>query len=146
MIVFVFIIKDILDGKIFEIFEDLKNIKMIEVSWGEELYIKGYIFISVYVNIDIIEFFLIWMFDNDDNLIKFVLDYGLIKDDIVIVLSSIFMVFYRLVVILRYIGVKDVRVLNGGINLWLLVGYELEFISNLKYLCINFGVDILVNL
>ncbi|EQK58893.1 sulfurtransferase [Clostridioides difficile] len=55
------------------------------------------------------------------------------------------MASYRLAVILRYIGVKDVRVLNGGTNSWLSAGYELEFISNPKHSCTNFGADIPVN-
>ena len=85
------------------------------------------------------------MLDNDDNLTKFALDYGLTKDDTVIVSSITPMASYRLAVILRYIGVKDVRVLNGGTNSWLSAGYELEFISNPKHSCTNFGADIPVN-
>lgn len=145
MIVPAFIIKDILDGKIPETFEDSKNIKMIEASWGEESYTKGHIPTSVHVNTDIIEPPPTWMLDNDDNLTKFTLDYGLTKDDTVIVSSSTPMASYRLAVILRYIGVKDVRVLNGGTNSWLSAGYELEFISNPKHSCTNFGADIPVN-
>lgn len=145
MIVPAFIIKDILDGKIPETFEDSKNIKMIEASWGEESYTKGHIPTSVHVNTDIIEPPPTWMLDNDDNLTKFALDYGLTKDDTVIVSSSTPMASYRLAVILRYIGVKDVRVLNGGTNSWLSAGYELEFISNPKHSCTNFGADIPVN-
>ena len=145
MIVPAFIIKDILDGKIHETFEDSKNIKMIEASWGEESYTKGHIPTSVHVNTDIIEPPPTWMLDNDDNLTKFTLDYGLTKDDTVIVSSSTPMASYRLAVILRYIGVKDVRVLNGGTNSWLSAGYELEFISNPKHSCTNFGADIPVN-
>ena len=145
MIVPAFIIKDILDGKIPETFEDSKNIKMIEASWGEESYTKGHIPTRVHVNTDIIEPPPTWMLDNDDNLIKFALDYGLTKDDTVIVSSSTPMASYRLAVILRYIGVKDVRVLNGGTNSWLSAGYELEFTSNPKHSCTNFGADIPVN-
>ena len=132
-------------GKIPETFEDSKNIKMIEASWGEESYTKGHIPTSVHVNTDIIEPPPTWMLDNDDNLTKFTLDYGLTKDDTVIVSSSTPMASYRLAVILRYIGVKDVRVLNGGTNSWLSAGYELEFISNPKHSCTNFGADIPVN-
>ena len=118
---------------------------MIEESWGEESYTKGHIPTSVHVNTDIIEPPPTWMLDNDDNLIKFALDYGLTKDDTVIVSSSTPMASYRLAVILRYIGVKDVRVLNGGTNSWLSAGYELEFTSNPKHSCTNFGADIPVN-
>lgn len=131
--------------KFLRTFEDSKNIKMIEASWGEESYTKGHIPTSVHVNTDIIEPPPTWMLDNDDNLIKFALDYGLTKDDTVIVSSSTPMASYRLAVILRYIGVKDVRVLNGGTNSWLSAGYELEFTSNPKHSCTNFGADIPVN-
>ncbi|MCG6522792.1 hypothetical protein K6U39_20990, partial [Vibrio parahaemolyticus] len=133
MIVPAFIIKDILDGKIPETFEDSKNIKMIEASWGEESYTKGHMGGGGGGGGGGGEPPPTWMLDNDDNLTKFALDYGLTKDDTVIVSSSTPMASYRLAVILRYIGVKDVRVLNGGTNSWLSAGYELEFISNPKH-------------
>lgn len=147
MIVPASIIKKILDGGIPETFENSKNIKMIEASWGEEKesYAKGHIPTSIHINTDIIEPPPTWMLDNDDNLTQFALDYGFTKDDTVIVSSSTTMASYRLAVILRYIGVKDVRVLNGGIDSWISAGYELEVTSNSRHSCTNFGANIPVN-
>lgn len=147
MIVPASIIKKILDGGIPETFENSKNIKMIEASWGEEKesYAKGHIPTSIHINTDIIEPPPTWMLDNDDNLTQFALDYGFTKDDTVIVSSSTTMASYRLAVILRYIGVKDVRVLNGGIDSWISAGYELEFTSNSRHSRTNFGANIPVN-
>ncbi|NMS91034.1 thiosulfate sulfurtransferase [Clostridioides difficile] len=147
MIIPAFIIKEILDGGIPETFENSKNIKMIEASWGEEKesYAKGHIPTSVHINTDIIEPPPTWMLANDNNLTQFALNYGFTKDDTVIVSSGTTMASYRLAVILRYIGVKDVRVLNGGINSWISAGYELEFTSNARYSCTNFGANIPAN-
>ncbi|MFL8710724.1 rhodanese-like domain-containing protein [Clostridioides sp. GD02377] len=147
MIVPASIIKEILDGGIPETFENSKHIKMIEASWGEEKesYAKGHIPTSVHINTDIIEPPPTWMLDNDNNLTQFALNYGFTKDDTVIVSSSTTMASYRLAVILRYIGVRDVRVLNGGINSWISAGYELEFTSNSRHSCTNFGANIPVN-
>ncbi|MCC0681796.1 thiosulfate sulfurtransferase [Clostridioides sp. ES-S-0005-03] len=147
MIVPASIIKDILDGKIPETFEYSKNIKIIEASWGEEKesYAKGHIPTSVHINTDIIEPPPTWMLTNNDNLAKFALDYGFTKDDTVIVSSSASMASYRIAIILRYIGVRDVRVLNGGINSWLSEGYELELTSNPKSSCTTFGENIPAN-
>ncbi|MCC0647678.1 rhodanese-like domain-containing protein [Clostridioides sp. ZZV15-6598] len=147
MIVPASIIKDILDGKIPETFEHSKNIKMIEASWGEEKesYAKGHILTSVHINTDIIEPPPTWMLTNDDNLAKFALEYGFTKDDTVIISSSASMASYRIAIILRYIGVRDVRVLNGGINSWISEGYELELTSNPKSSCTTFGANIPAN-
>ncbi|WP_227861125.1 rhodanese-like domain-containing protein [Clostridioides sp. ZZV14-6105] len=111
----------------------------------KESYAKGHIPTSVHINTDIIEPPPTWMLTNDDNLAKFALDYGFTKDDTVIVSSSASMASYRIAIILRYIGVRDVRVLNGGINSWLSEGYELELTSNPKSSCTTFWANIPAN-
>ena len=42
------------------------------------------------------------------------------------------MASFRISAILKYMGVKDVRVLNGGLAAWTRAGYELETTSNKK--------------
>ena len=55
------------------------------------------------------------------------------------------MASYRVAVVLRYIGINDVRVLNGGNNAWTSAGYELETKSNKPVAGNNFGVTIPAN-
>lgn len=66
------------------------------------------------------------MLASDEELAKFANDYGFTKDDTVIVTAPDVMASYRVAVVLRYIGINDVRVLNGGNNAWTSAGYELE--------------------
>ena len=40
------------------------------------------------------------------------------------------MAAYRVAAVLSYIGVEDVRVLNGGLAAWTGAGYEVETTSN----------------
>ena len=58
------------------------------------------------------------MLARDEELAKFANDYGFTKDDTVIVTGPDVMASYRVAVVLRYIGINDVRVLNGGNDAW----------------------------
>ena len=133
MIVPATIVNDILDGKKPETFENSKNIKIVEASWGEEseAYSKGHVPTSVHINTDTVEPPPQWMLASDEDLAKFANDYGFTKDDTVIVL--------------RYIGINDVRVLNGGNNAWTSAGYELETKSNKPVAGNDFGATIPAN-
>lgn len=144
MIVPANIVKEVVDGKTPETFKDAKNIKIVEASWGEEseTYKKGHIPTSVHINTDIVEPPPTWMLANDKELAKFANDYGFKKDDTVIVTGSEPMAAYRVSVILRYIGVNDVRVLNGGDDSWVSAGYELETKNNAKTIGTDFGATI----
>ena len=82
------------------------------------------------------------MLDSDENLKKFALDYGFTKNDCVIVTGKDPMASYRIAVVLRYIGIEDVRVLNGGNDAWTRAGYELETKSNAKTPGTDFGGEI----
>lgn len=127
------VVKDILDGKRPETFENAKNIKMIEASWGgeEASYSKGHIPTAVHVNTDIIEpptnsKPLMWLLADDKALLQFAADFGITKDDTVIVSSAEDLAAYRVAMVLKYLGVKDVRILNGGHLAWTLAGYKLD--------------------
>ena len=132
MIVPATIVNDILDGKKPETFENSKNIKIVEASWGEEseAYSKGHVPTSVHINTDTVEPPPQWMLASDEDLAKFANDYGFTKDDTIIVTGPDVMASYRVAVVLRYIGINDVRVLNGGNDAWTSAGYELETKSN----------------
>ena len=147
MIVPAIIVNDILDGKKPETFENSKNIKIVEASWGEEseAYSKGHVPISVHINTDTVEPPPQWMLASDEDLAKFANDYGFTKDDTVIVTGPDVMASYRVAVVLRYIGINDVRVLNGGNNAWTSAGYELETKSNKPVAGNDFGATIPAN-
>ncbi len=141
------VVKEVVDGKTPETFKDAKNVKVVEASWGEEKesYLKGHVPTSVHINTDTIEPPPEWMLANDKDLEKFALDYGFTKDDSVIVTGPDPMASYRVAVVLRYIGINDVRVLNGGNDAWVSAGYELETKSNKKTPGTDFGASIPVN-
>ena len=147
MIVPATIVNDILDGKKPETFENSKNIKIVEASWGEEseAYSKGHVPTSVHINTDTVEPPPQWMLASDEELAKFANDYGFTKDDTVIVTGPDVMASYRVAVVLRYIGINDVRVLNGGNNAWTSAGYELETKSNKPVAGNDFGATIPTN-
>ena len=102
------------DGNKPETFENSKNIKIVEASWGEEseAYSKGHVPTSVHINTDTVEPPPQWMLASDEELAKFANDYGFTKDDTVIVTAPDVMASYRVAVVLRYIGINDVLVDN----------------------------------
>lgn len=127
-------VNEILNGNDYQ---DIKadSVKFFEVSWGEEetSYAAGHIPSSVHINTDEIESPPLWSLNNDKDLIKF-LDANGIKSDDTIILSSSggHMAPSRLAIILRYLGVDDVYILNGGTESFERAGYELEKDSNPK--------------
>lgn len=147
MIVPAKVVKDIIDGKTPETFENAKNIKIVEASWGEEKesYEKGHVPTSFHINTDSIEPPPLWMIATDEELKSFALENGFTKDDTVIVTGQDPMAAYRVAVVLRYIGVDDVRVLNGGDLAWTSAGYELETTSHKPTPVNDFGADIPAN-
>ena len=140
------VVNDILEGKTPETFDRGKKIKLVEASWGEEKtsYAKGHIPTSFHINTDYIEpptetEPVMWMLADDETLSEFALKFGFQKDDVVIVTGEEQMAAYRIALVLRYIGVEDVRILNGGTLAWTLAGYELEKKSNEPSPVTDFG-------
>jgi thiosulfate/3-mercaptopyruvate sulfurtransferase len=141
------IVNEILEGKKPETFENANDIKIVEASWGEETeaYSKGHVPTSVHINTDTVEPPPEWMLASDEDLAKFANDYGFTKDDTIIVTGPDVMAANRVAIILRYIGVGDVRVLNGGNDAWVSAGYELETESHKPVAGSDFGGDIPMN-
>ena len=141
------VVKDAIDGKTPETFEEGKKVKIVEASWGEEKesYANGHVPTSIHINTDTIEPPPAWMLASDEVLAQFALDYGFTKDDSVIVTSESQMAAYRVAAVLSYIGVEDVRVLNGGLAAWTGAGYELETTSNKPEPVKDFGAAIPAN-
>lgn len=107
---------------------DKKEFKVYEASWGSikdaAVYVAGHIPGAPHINTDSIEPPPEWMINTDENLIKFAAEIGISKDDSIVLYGDDVMASYRLAVILKYIGVKDVRVLNGGLDAWKNAGYK----------------------
>lgn len=141
------IVKEIIDGKTPETFENAKNIKIVEASWGEEdtSYANGHVPTSFHINTDSIEPPPTWMLADDATLTQFALDHGFTKEDTVIVTGEAQMAAYRVALALRYIGVKDVRVLNGGLGAWIAAGYDVEKESHKPIPVTDFGATIPAN-
>lgn len=142
------ILKEVIDGKKPETFENAKDIKVFEASWGDEnqSYGKGHVPTSVHINTDIIEPPTQnppqWRLANADKLTAFAKEFGINKDDTIILTGAEQMAAYRVASVLKYMGVKDVRVLNGGDGAWTSAGYELETKVNPKKLGNGFGEKI----
>ncbi|WP_026022334.1 rhodanese-like domain-containing protein [Clostridium senegalense] len=142
-------VKDLIDGKHPETY-DGKDYKVFEVSWGKEQdspsYLKdGHIPGSVHINTDDIEKGPLWNRVSDEELEKFAVANGITKDTTTVLYGDDSMAAFRVVTILKYMGVEDVRVLNGGTNKWVKSGYELEKTSNKPVPVKNFGAKVPAN-
>lgn len=137
------VVQELISGNTPETFTAGKNVKMIEASWGEEAesYAKGHLPGAVHINTDSVEPPPEWMLADDAALKKVVLDNGLTKNDTVIVSSEYQMAAYRVALVLRYAGIDDVRVLNGGTAAWTSAGYTLETTANKPVAVTDFGGD-----
>lgn len=143
------VVHEIIEGKTPETFPAGKKVKIVEASWGEEKtsYANGHIPGTFHINTDNIEpptatEPVMWMLADDKILADFVLKFGFKKDDIVIVTGQEQMAAYRIALVLRYIGVEDVRVLNGGNLAWTMAGYKLEKKSHSPSAVKDFGAQI----
>jgi 3-mercaptopyruvate sulfurtransferase SseA len=65
-----------------------------------------------------------------DVLNQFAEKYGFQSDDTAIISGEDPTASYRLAIVLRYMGVQDVRVLNGGFKAWKSANYPVETKSN----------------
>lgn len=141
------IVKAVLEGEKPETFENAKNIKVVEASWGPEdaSYGKGHVPGTVHINTDLVEPEPEWMLAEPELLEKFALDYGFTKDDTVIVTGAEQMAAYRVAVVLDYMGVSDTRVLNGGLSAWQQAGYSVEMESHSPEPTDSFGGEIPMN-
>ena len=122
------IVKQLLDGQRPETFEHARQLKFVEVSWGEEdaSYSKGHVPRSFHVNTDHFEPPPSWKLGSPDILHRFAEQYGFRVDDTVIISSEDPTAAYRLAIVLRYMGVADARVLNGGFAAWKAAKYPVE--------------------
>ncbi len=126
------IVKSLLQNQLPETFENATRVKFVEVSWGpaEASYLKGHVPRSFHVNTDHFEPPPAWMLGSPDVLEQFATKYGFQVDDTVIISGEDPTACYRLAIVLRYIGIRDVRVLNGGFAAWQAAGFVIETTSH----------------
>ena len=138
------IVRQLLDGQLPETFEQATQLKFVEVSWGDEgrSYSNGHIPGSFHVNTDHFEPPPEWMLGTPEVLHRFAERYGFEADDTVVISGKDPTASFRLAVVLRYMGVQDVRVLNGGFSAWEAAGYPVETESNLPPEAPSFGAQI----
>lgn len=130
------VVNEIVKGNTPEGFTKAKNIKIFDISWGdakESGYTEGHVPSAVHINTDSFEppktdkdGNTSWSLADDKTLEKLILDSGITADDAVICTSPEPMAASRFATICYYLGVKDVRVMNGGLVQWKSLGYELE--------------------
>ena len=122
------IVNSLLAGNRPETFSSTGSVKFAEVSWGDEgkSYAKGHVPTSFHIDTDDIEPPPTYMLAGPEVLERFAQKYGFAKDDTVILSGEDPLASFRLAVILRYIGVRDVRVLNGGFRAWKAAGYAID--------------------
>jgi|GEM_PF-408082 len=138
------VVQELVDGKKPESFEESAAIKFAEVSWGDETksYDQGHVPGSFHINTDSVEPPPRWKLAGDEQLAAFARAHGFKHDDTVILSGKDPMASYRLAVVLRYIGVRDVRVLNGGLSAWKAADFPLETARHTPVPSAEFGVDI----
>ncbi|WP_275477884.1 rhodanese-like domain-containing protein, partial [Clostridium botulinum] len=118
-------VNDLINNKKPETFKGDKY-KVFEVSWGDESkaedYKKGHIKGAVHINTDEVEKGPVWNRLPDKDLEKFAKNNGITADTTVVLYGADSMPSFRVAAILKYMGVKDVRVLNGGTAAWTSAG------------------------
>lgn len=120
--------------------------KVFEASWGAgDGYEKGHIPGAIHINTDEFEEEPIWNRKSDSDIETAILANGITKDTTVIVYGPDATPASRIVVILKYAGVKDVRLLDGGYSAWMDAGYEVETGRVEKSAVSDFGATIPVN-
>ena len=142
-------VKDLIDGNKPEGYSG-KEFKIFEVSWGEEKdspdYLKkGHIKGAVHINTDEVEEGPVWNRLSDEKLKAFAKANGITVDTTVVLYGEDTTPAARVATILKYLGVKDVRLINGGTQKWIDAGYELEKESNPKQSVSDFGAEVPVN-
>ena len=106
-------------------FEDM------EMGWADDSYLKGHIPGAVHSNSDVYENgYPRWFLLPEAELKTAMGSMGITADTTVVVYSNSPIFVARLWWILKYAGVADVRVLNGGYDAWTAAGYDGETAIN----------------
>ena len=137
-------VKDVKDDKKPESYNN-NDYAIYEVSWGEgdkainyKENIKG----AYHFNTDWIEDGPVWNLRSAEEIKKNLLKQGITSNKTVIIYSDDASAGFRVNWALKWAGVKDVCVMNGGLKAWKEAGFETETTVNTPKDATNFGVNI----
>ncbi|MCT4585728.1 MAG: rhodanese-like domain-containing protein [Peptostreptococcaceae bacterium] len=99
---------------------------------GIKDYEKGHVKNAMFVDTNYVEEGPNWNLKSDKDLFDLINKYEINEDTTVIVYGKPSMGAERVFVTLKYLGVKDVRVLNGGKEAWVNAGYKLDTTKEVK--------------
>ncbi|MGX7098063.1 rhodanese-like domain-containing protein [Gemella bergeri] len=137
-------VKDVQDNKKPETYTNDKY-SIFEVSWGEgdkavayKEHVKG----AYHFNTDWVEDGPVWNLRSADEIKKNLLKQGITADKTVILYSDDASAAFRVNWALKWAGVKDVRIMNGGLKAWKNAGFETETNVNTPKEETDFGTKI----
>ncbi|AER66028.1 Rhodanese domain protein [Thermovirga lienii DSM 17291] len=123
--------------------EPTKDYKIFEVSWGKPLeYDKGHIPGAIHLDTNLFEREPLWNKVPDEELEEVLVRHGITRDTTVILYESETAAAFRVAVIMMYAGVRDVKVLDGGLKAWKAAGFPLEVRPNCPVPVKSFGVKV----
>lgn len=129
-------VNELIQGNYPEGFKEGADVVIVDVSWGEveeSGYLDGHIPSAVHINTDsyeppktYVDGVEEWRLADPETLADLLLANGIDKDTIVIATGPEPMASSRFAYLAKYMGVEDVRLLNGGFVNWQNQGFELE--------------------
>lgn len=134
-------VKDLIDGKTPETYSG-NGYALLECNYGgAKIYKEGHIPTALQVDTCDVEEDPKWNVKSDEELLALAKKLGITKDTTVIVYGMPSMGAERVASSMMYLGVEDVRVLNGGKQSWLDAGFELETKENTAAAISDFGTE-----
>ncbi|WXR61370.1 rhodanese-like domain-containing protein [Peptostreptococcaceae bacterium AGR-M142] len=125
-------VNDLIDGKEVESYNG-DDFLILECTYdGLKDYENGHVKNAMFLDTNYVEEGPNWNLKSDKELFDLLDKYSINEDTTVIVYGKPSMGAERVFVTLKYLGVKDVRVLNGGKDAWVSAGYELDNTKDVK--------------
>lgn len=138
-------VKSVIDGNE----PESDNYIILEASWGTEKdspdYLKGHIPGAIHVDTNSVEDEPLWNLRPAEEIKESLLDIGVTKDTTTILYSADPSAVARVAYAYLWLGVEDVKILNGGMEAWKSQGYEIEKKSNKGDRVEDFGTSVPVN-
>ena len=104
-----------------------QKMRIVDVSWkAEDDYRRGHIPGAVHLDAGELESLPLWNVVSAEKLRRVLLAKGITNETLVVVSGKEITAAARVATILMYVGVREVRLLNGGHHAWLAAGLPLE--------------------
>ncbi len=136
-------VKELIDGKTPEHYTG-KEFRLFEISWGKpgKAFLKAHIPGTVHIDSEEFEVGPEWIRVSDDKLEEFACRNGITVNTTVVIYGMESLhggAAAKLAVVLKYMGVKQVCLLNGGMDAWVKAGYPTESGESSKKAVLGFG-------